>query len=138
MKFSAKLPAVLLCTAFALVACSSAPVKKTEDNAPAEAPAVAADEEDEFHGIAPGNLDTAHAAFIQALDLEMRGLQHEADSMWMLAWRYDPRSRYLSFRVAQKMLAVGRIPLRRLSRSRRTSCLASVPPASSRRWRMSF
>lgn len=107
MKFSAKLPAVLLCTAFALVACSSAPVKKTEDNAPAEAPAVAADEEDEFHGIAPGNLDTAHAAFIQALDLEMRGLQHEADSMWMLAWRYDPRSRYLSFRVAQKMLAVG-------------------------------
>ena len=92
----------LLCAMF--VACSSAPTKKNVDAAPAEAPEQA---EGEYLGVAPGNLDTAHAAFIQAMDMELRGLQHEADSMWMLAWRYDPRNRYLSFKVAQKMLAVG-------------------------------
>ena len=92
----------LLCAMF--VACSSAPAKKNVDAAPAEAPEQA---EGEYLGVAPGNLDTAHAAFIQAMDMELRGLQHEADSMWMLAWRYDPRNRYLSFKVAQKMLAVG-------------------------------
>ena len=96
---------VAFCTAF--VACSSAPAKKNAEPAPAAAPAQPADDEDAYSKVDPGNLDTAHAAFIQAMDLEMRGLSHEADSMWMLAWRYDPRSRYLAFKVAQKMLAVG-------------------------------
>ena len=101
MRLFAALCAALCVT---IVACSSAPAKKNVDAGPAEVPEQA---DGEFLGVAPGNLDTAHAAFIQALDLELRGLQHEADSMWMLAWRYDPRSRYLSFKVAQKMLAVG-------------------------------
>ena len=101
MRLFAALCAALCAT---IVACSSAPAKKNVDAGPAEVPEQA---DGEFLGVAPGNLDTAHAAFIQALNLELRGLQHEADSMWMLAWRYDPRSRYLSFKVAQKMLAVG-------------------------------
>lgn len=96
---------VAFCAAF--VACSSAPAKKNAEVAPAEAPAPVVADENVNQGVAPGNLDTAHAAFIQAVDMEMRGLTHEADSMWMLAWRYDPNSRYLAFKVAQKMLAVG-------------------------------
>ena len=96
MRLFAALCAALCAT---IVACSSAPAKKNVDAGPAEVPEQA---DGEFLGVAPGNLDTAHAAFIQALNLELRGLQHEADSMWMLAWRYDPRSRYLSFKVAQK------------------------------------
>ena len=75
---------VALCTAF--VACSSAPAKKNADPAPVA--------------------DSVQAAST-AVDMEMRGLTHEADSMWMLAWRYDPQSRYLAFKIAEKMLAVG-------------------------------
>ena len=105
MNFFAKLLAVLACTAFALVACSSAPVKKTDSAAPAT-PAVAAPAAD-----APqeymGNLDTAHAAFIAAMDMELRGLDRESDSLWILAWQYDPQNRYLAFKVAQKLLAHG-------------------------------
>jgi tetratricopeptide (TPR) repeat protein len=105
MKSFAKLLAVLACTAFALVACSSAPVKKTDSAAPAT-PAVAAPAAD-----APqeymGNLDTAHAAFIAAMDMELRGLDRESDSLWILAWQYDPQNRYLAFKVAQKLLTHG-------------------------------
>jgi tetratricopeptide (TPR) repeat protein len=105
MNFFAKLLAVLACTAFALVACSSAPVKKTDSDAPAT-PAVAApaaDAPQEYKG----NLDTAHAAFIAAMDMELRGLDRESDSLWILAWQYDPQNRYLAFKVAQKLLAHG-------------------------------
>ena len=96
---------VALCTAF--VACSSAPAKKNAEPTPAAPPVQAASSEEAASNVDPGNLDTAHAAFIQAVDMEMRGLTHEADSMWMLAWRYDPQSRYLAFKVVEKMLAVG-------------------------------
>lgn len=96
---------VALCTAF--VACSSAPAKKNADPAPVADSVQAASTEETASKVDPGNLDTAHAAFIQAVDMEMRGLTHEADSMWMLAWRYDPQSRYLAFKVVEKMLAVG-------------------------------
>ena len=81
MRLFAALCAALCVT---IVACSSAPAKKNVDAGPAEVPEQA---ESEYLVVAPGNLDTAHAAFIQALDLESRGLQHEADTMWRRAWR---------------------------------------------------
>ena len=105
MKSFAKLFAVLACTALALVACSSAPVKKS-DSAPAASATVAtagADSSQEYKG----NLDTAHMAFITAMDMEMRGLDRESDSLWILAWQYDPKNRYLAFKVAEKLLAHG-------------------------------
>lgn len=105
MKSFAKLFAVLACTAFALVACSSAPVKKT-DSAATATPAVStpvAEPPQEYRG----NLDTAHAAFIAAMDMELRGLDRESDSLWILAWQYDPQNRYLAFKVVQKLLAHG-------------------------------
>ncbi|WP_290735285.1 MULTISPECIES: tetratricopeptide repeat protein [unclassified Fibrobacter] len=105
MNFFAKLLAVLACTAFALVACSSAPVKKTDSAAPAT-PAVATPVA-ETPQVYKGNLDTAHAAFIAAMDMELRGLGFEADSLWILAWQYDPNNRFLAFQVAQRMLAHG-------------------------------
>ena len=105
MKSFAKLFAVLACTAVALVACSSAPVKKA-DGAPAAPATVAATGEDSSQEY-KGNLDTAHMAFITAMDMEMRGLDRESDSLWILAWQYDPQNRYLAFKVAQKLLAHG-------------------------------
>jgi len=106
MNFFAKLLAVLTCTALALVACSSAPAKKTDAAAEA-APVTKTVTEVEAPLVEAGNIDTAHAAFIQAMDMEMRGLGFEADSLWILAWQYDPNNRYLAFRVAQKMLSHG-------------------------------
>lgn len=106
MNFFAKLLAVLACTAFALVACSSAPVKKTDSAAPA-APATVASSDADSSQEYKGNLDTAHAAFIAAMDMELRGLDRESDSLWILAWQYDPQNRYLAFKVSQKLLAHG-------------------------------
>ena len=106
MKLFARLLAVLICTAIAFVACSSAPAKKTDTAAPA-APAASAPAGVEAPLKVAGNLDTAHAAFIQALDMEQRGLGFEADSLWILAWQYDPNNRFLAFRVAEKMLSHG-------------------------------
>lgn len=106
MKFLAKLFAVLICTAVAFVACSSAPVKKTDDGV-VSAPVVAAAPAADSTPVYKGNIDTAHAAFITAMDMEMRGLDRESDSLWIVAWQYDPNNRYLAFKVAQKMLAHG-------------------------------
>lgn len=55
----------------------------------------------------PVNLEQAHAAFIRALDMDMRGLKSEADSMWIIAWKLDPQSRFLAFNVARKMMEAG-------------------------------
>ena len=41
------------------------------------------------------------------MDMELRGLDRESDSLWILAWQYDPQNRYLAFKVAQKLLAHG-------------------------------
>lgn len=97
--------AALVACCTAMVACSSAPAKKDDALAQDSTAQPASDEN--ISKVAPGNIDSAHAAFIQALDMEMRGLTHEADSLWMLAWRYDPQNRYLAFGVAKKMLVAG-------------------------------
>ena len=98
--------AVLVACCTAMVACSSAPAKKDGSTAQIDQTAQPASDEN-VSKVDPGNIDTAHAAFIQALDMEMRGLKHEADSLWMIAWRYDPQNRYLAFGVAKKMLVAG-------------------------------
>jgi len=110
MKSLAQLLFVLLFTAVALVACSSAPVQKTEASAPVQAPvapAAAPAPARDTVALPPTNLDLAHAAFIAAMDMEMRGLDREADSLWLIAWRNDPQNRFLAFAVAENMLALG-------------------------------
>ena len=104
MKSFVKFAVAIACAA--LAACGSAPAKKTEAaQQPAAVPQV---EKNEAKAPVPEqSLELAHAAFIQAMDMEMRGLNHEADSMWVQAWSHDTNSRYLAFTVAKKMLEVG-------------------------------
>ena len=60
--------------AFLLGACSSAPAKKADKTAAASAPAVEQEQEAEHDTVVyPRNLDVAHAAYLQAVNLEMRG-----------------------------------------------------------------
>ena len=104
MKSLVKIAVALVCAA--LVACGSAPAKKADaTQQPAKESQVQKTE-----AVQPEpeqNLELAHAMFIQAMDMELRGLRQESDSMWLQAWAYDRNSRYLSFKVAQKMLDVG-------------------------------
>ena len=53
------------------------------------------------------DLDLAHFAFINALDMDRRGLRAEADSLWYVASQADPKSRFLAFAVAQRFFDAG-------------------------------
>lgn len=88
-----------------LNACSSAPAKKPETaNSPKKvqetviAPAAEVVEE-KF----PQNLDLAHAAYLQAMNLELRGQRSFADGLIQQAYEADPGSRYLAFEVAERL-----------------------------------
>lgn len=107
MKFWAWLFPVLFCTAVALTACSSAPVQKTDSATPAMSPAAATASADTVAQKPVSDLALAHAAFIMAQEMELRGLSHEADSLMVIAWRNDPENRYLAFEVVQNMLENG-------------------------------
>ena len=53
------------------------------------------------------DLDLAHFAFINALDMDRRGLRAEADSLWYVASQADPKRRFLAFAVAQRFFDAG-------------------------------
>lgn len=88
-----------------LNACSSAPAKKSE------APVSAAAEQEAGENSAeepaspkyPRNLDVAHAAYLQAMNLELRGQRGLADGLIQQAYEADPGSRYLAFEVAERL-----------------------------------
>lgn len=107
MNFLARLFPVLFCTAVALVACSSAPVQKKESPVPEAQQTATAVTPDAVVEKPTVYRDSAHAAFIMAEEMKLRGLTSEADSLYLLAWRYDPESRYLAFEVAQYLLSAG-------------------------------
>ncbi len=104
MKSIAKFLVAVMCAA--LAACSSAPAKKAEalpaSPAPAGESSVAADSMTQKQ-----DLDLAHFAFINALDMDRRGLRAEADSLWYVASQADPKSRFLAFAVAQRFFDAG-------------------------------
>lgn len=102
----------LLLSALLLGACSSAPAKKTEAQAPASAPvltqvedAPAASPKKEV--VYPQNLDVAHAAYLQAMNFELRGESTMAEAFLQHAYAADPGSRYLAFEVAERAYARG-------------------------------
>lgn len=104
MKSVAKFLVAVMCAA--LAACSSAPAKKAEalpaSATPAGESAAAVD------SVTPKqDLDLAHFAFINALDMDRRGFRVEADSLWYAAFQADPTSRFLAFTVAQRFFAAG-------------------------------
>lgn len=87
-----------------LDACSSAPAKKAEQpvtaavvEKPAETPSAEASPK------YPQNLDIAHAAYLQAMNLELRGQRALADGLIEQAYAADPGSRYLAFEVAERL-----------------------------------
>ena len=93
-----------------LNACSSAPAKKSDAaNAPqsaektVEAPAA---EEPSLQKL-PQNLDLAHAAYLQAMNFELRGQRALTDGLIQQAYEADPGSRYLAFEVADRLASHG-------------------------------
>ncbi|MBO7061172.1 MAG: hypothetical protein J6W54_08805 [Fibrobacter sp.] len=91
-------------------ACSSAPAKKSDSSA-SEASAAAMQKEDDASEPDspqyPQNLDVAHAAYLQAVNLEMRGAHDMADALMMQAYEADPGNRYLGFEVADRIAMRG-------------------------------
>lgn len=87
-----------------LNACSSAPAKKAEQ--PVAAAVVEKPAETPSAEAAPKysqNLDVAHAAYLQAMNLELRGQRTLADGFIEQAYAADPGSRYLAFEVAERL-----------------------------------
>ena len=90
--------------AFLLGACSSAPAKKADNTATASAPVAEQAEESEHDTLVyPQNLDVAHAAYLQAVNLEMRGEHAISEALLRQAYEADPGSRYLGFEVAERL-----------------------------------
>ena len=89
-------------------ACSSAPAKKSAEVSSAATPATVQAGESEHDTIVyPQNLDVAHAAYLQAVNLEMRGAHDMADALIMQAYEADPGNRYLGFEVADRIAMRG-------------------------------
>lgn len=89
-------------------ACSSAPAKKSAEASSVATPtAVQADESEHDTIVYPQNLDVAHAAYLQAVNLEMRGAHDMADALMMQAYEADPGNRYLGFEVADRIAMRG-------------------------------
>ena len=91
-------------------ACSSAPAKKSDGSAPEASAAATQDEDSASEADSPKypqNLDVAHAAYLQAVNLEMRGAHDKADTLMMQAYEADPGNRYLGFEVADRIAMRG-------------------------------
>ena len=91
-------------------ACSSAPAKKSDGSAPEASAAATQDEDSASEADSPKypqNLDVAHAAYLQAVNLEMRGAHDKADALMMQAYEADPGNRYLGFEVADRIAMRG-------------------------------
>ena len=96
----------------ALCACSSAPSKKTDVDAPVLTAADSAVIKKAVEAKAEKpkvevDLEAAHEFFFLAKNMEMRGDQREADFFWKQAYKADPTSRYLGFGVAERLVAAG-------------------------------
>lgn len=109
---------LMMMAAFLLNACSSAPAKKdemvlTKADSLAIAAAVAKQVADgNISGSAeeprlPENIDAAHESFIRALEMEMRGEKVLANVFWQHAAESDPYNRFLTFKMAEMLMAEG-------------------------------
>jgi len=110
---------LMVVAAFFLNACSSAPAKKTESTlsrtdslaiAAAVAKQVSLDKGgaiSEEVARLPENIDAAHESFIRALEMEMRGEKALANVFWQHAAESDPYNRFLTFKMAEMLMAEG-------------------------------
>lgn len=110
MKVSIRIFLTLLMSALLLDACSSAPAKKSEVPV-AAAPAAVAPAQVQSSAsqevVYPQDLDAAHAAYLQAMNLELRGESAMAEAFLQHAYAADPGSRYLAFEVAERLASRG-------------------------------
>lgn len=95
-------------------ACSSSPAKKTlltsaDSSVIAEVVAskMAQMTAKQAEAPLPQNLDSAHMAFVRAMDLEIRGESSMAKMFWQQAAEFDPYSRFLTFKMADILQGQG-------------------------------
>lgn len=110
---------LMVVAVFLLNACSSAPAKKEEavtlSKADSLAIAAAVAKQIAEGGVAvsaedprlPENIDAAHESFIRALEMEMRGEKTLANVFWQHAAESDPYNRFLTFKLAEMLMAEG-------------------------------
>lgn len=101
---------------FLLNACSSAPAKNggmalTKADSLAIAAAVAKQMADtsavKVEPRLPENIDAAHESFIRALEMDLRGEKTLANVFWQHAAESDPYNRFLTFKMADMLMAEG-------------------------------
>lgn len=109
---------LMVVAAFFVNACSSAPAKKNDSSlTKADSLAIAAavskqlaasqGQRDSVVDRLPENIDAAHESFIRALEMEMRGEKVLANVFWQHAAESDPYNRFLTFKMAEMMMAGG-------------------------------
>lgn len=108
---------LLMVAVFMMNACSSNPAKKdglqlTKADSLAIADAVAkqlnaAENTPAAEARLPENIDAAHESFIRALEMEMRGERALANVFWLHAAESDPYNRFLTFKMAEMLMAEG-------------------------------